>query len=120
MKTVGRMSQIRRAWSTLTGDVSIQSTVEHSKIQNVQLGQISIAMLLRRCKDVQPTNDTGNSSTDLSWLQGDSYVDEMRTAYGADMVAMLVESMGGCGRGYVMRTPGAGFADFAVQVTRRS
>ncbi|WP_223788286.1 M12 family metallo-peptidase [Marinicella meishanensis] len=65
-------------------------------------------------------NDTGNSSTDLSWLQGDSYVDELRTAYGADMVAMLVESMGGCGRGYVMRTPGAGFADFAVQVTRRS
>lgn len=64
--------------------------------------------------------DTGDSSADLSWLQADSYVDELRTAFGADMVALLVESMGGCGRGYVMRSPGPGFADFAVQVTRRS
>lgn len=65
-------------------------------------------------------NDSGDSSTDLSWVSSDSHVAQLRTAYGADMVSLLVNSMSGCGRGYVMRSPGSGFAGSAFQVTKRS
>ncbi|MFV0544320.1 MAG: M12 family metallo-peptidase [Marinicella pacifica] len=65
-------------------------------------------------------NDSGDSSADLNWLRYSAEVETLKNLYGADMTALLVESMGGCGRGYVMRNPGAGFRDWAVQVTRRS
>ncbi len=65
-------------------------------------------------------NDSSNSSTDLSWLQSSTEVEALKNLYGADLTALLVESMGGCGRGYVMRNPSPGFRDYAVQVTRRN
>ncbi len=65
-------------------------------------------------------NDTGDSSADLTWVSSNASVAALRTAYGADMVSLLVDSMGGCGRGYVMRSTGPGFAGAAFQVTRRS
>lgn len=65
-------------------------------------------------------NDTGDSSADLSWVRNDSAVNLLRDNHGADMVSLLVESMSGCGRGYVMTSPGAGFAGSAFQVTKRS
>lgn len=65
-------------------------------------------------------NDTGDAGVDLSWLRNDSAVADLRDTYGADMVALLVNTMGGCGLGYVMRSPGPGFAGSAFQVTRRS
>ncbi|WP_395376686.1 M12 family metallo-peptidase [Marinicella sp. W31] len=65
-------------------------------------------------------NDSGDSSTDLNWVRTSSQVGTIRTAFGGDMVSLLVQTMGGCGRGYVMRNPGPGFASSAVQVTRRS
>ncbi len=65
-------------------------------------------------------DDTGDSSADLSWVRSDSTVATLRTAYGADMVSLLVNSMSGCGRGYVMRSPGPGFSGSAFQVTKRS
>jgi len=64
-------------------------------------------------------NDTGDISDDLTWVRNDSNVAELRTAYGADMISLLVNT-GGCGIGYVMRHPGTGFAEFAFQVTRRN
>ncbi len=65
-------------------------------------------------------NDTGNSSTDLTWVRNDPTVAALRNNFGADMVSLLVNNMSGCGRGYVMRSPGPGFAGSAFQVTRRS
>ena len=65
-------------------------------------------------------NDTGDSSADLNWVSSDTTVAQLRTAYGADMVSLLVNSMSGCGRGYVMRSPSPGFSGAAFQVTRRS
>ena len=65
-------------------------------------------------------NDTGDSSDDLNWVRTSTQVGALRNAFGGDMVSLLVQTMGGCGRGYVMRNPGPSFASSAVQVTRRS
>lgn len=61
-----------------------------------------------------------NSSADLSWLRGNAEVAALRNRYSADMVGLITEPGSGCGVGYVMRNPGAGFAGSAFQVTRRS
>jgi uncharacterized protein YjdB len=63
-------------------------------------------------------NDSGNLSTDLNWVDSDSAVATLRNQHGADMVSLVVNS-GGCGIGYVQRSPGSGFASFAFQVTVR-
>ena len=69
---------------------------------------------------VASRHDTGDSSADLVWLRTDAGVASLRNSYGADLVSLLVEDGGGvCGRGYVMRSPGAWFADWAFQVTDR-
>jgi hypothetical protein len=65
-------------------------------------------------------NDTNDSSADLDWIRNSTEVENLKNQYGADMAGLLVNSMGGCGRGYVMRNPGPGFKDYAVQVTKRS
>jgi hypothetical protein len=65
-------------------------------------------------------NDTGNMSSDLSWLAGDAATATLRNQYGADMVSLIVANGGSsCGIGYVMRNPGPGFASSAFQVTDR-
>jgi hypothetical protein len=65
-------------------------------------------------------NDTGNSSADLSWVRNDSTVAALRDTYGADLVSLLANNIGGsCGRGYVMNNPGPGFESLAFQVTAR-
>jgi hypothetical protein len=44
----------------------------------------------------------------------------LRDQYAADLVSLIPEDGGGfCGRGYVMRNPGPGFASSAFQVTAR-
>lgn len=63
-------------------------------------------------------NDSGDLGDDLVWLRTDPEVAVLRDALRADMVSLIVESPG-CGIGYVMRSPGPGFADFAFQVTDR-
>lgn len=63
-------------------------------------------------------NDSGDLSDDLTWLRNNASVAQLRTAYGADMVSLLVNG-GGCGIGYVMRSPGPGFAGSAFQITGR-
>ena len=64
--------------------------------------------------------ETGDSSTDLSGIRSDAQAATLRNAFGGDLVALLVNSMSGCGRGYVMRNPGPGFASSAYQITRRN
>jgi len=65
--------------------------------------------------------DSGNSSTDLSWLRSDAQVAGWRNDTGADMVGMIAEFTNACGTGYLMGSPpGPGFAPNAFQVTARS
>ena len=65
-------------------------------------------------------NDSGDISSDLSWLRTDAGVAALRNQVQADMVSLLVEDApGACGVGYVMRSPSSSFASFAFQVTVR-
>ncbi|MCB1607947.1 MAG: hypothetical protein KDI71_13335 [Xanthomonadales bacterium] len=64
-------------------------------------------------------NDTGVSSNDLSWVRNDPEVAAWRNEVGADMVGLITNDLDACGRGYVMRNPGPGFAGSAFQVTAR-
>ncbi|MBM3753277.1 MAG: hypothetical protein FJW38_04780 [Acidobacteria bacterium] len=65
-------------------------------------------------------NDSGNPSADLDWVSTNANVAALRDQYGADMVSLIVSNGGGgCGIGFVMRSPGPGFADSAFQVTDR-
>lgn len=63
-------------------------------------------------------NDSGNISSDLSWLRNDPTVASLRDTHAADLVSLIVES-GGCGIGYVMRDPDPSFEEFGFQVTAR-
>ncbi|MCB1590419.1 MAG: hypothetical protein KDI56_16020 [Xanthomonadales bacterium] len=66
-------------------------------------------------------SDSGNSSTDLSWLSSDATVAQWRDELGADMVALIADDIGNtCGKGYVMRNVGSAFSASAFQVTARS
>ena len=66
-------------------------------------------------------NDSGNLNTDLNWLANDAATATLRNQAGADLVSLVVENGGGfCGVGYVMRSPGPGFANVGFQVTARS
>jgi peptidyl-Asp metalloendopeptidase len=65
-------------------------------------------------------NDSGSSATDLSWVSSNAEVAQWRNELGADMVGLISENIGSsCGRGFVMRNVGPGFASSAFQVTAR-
>jgi hypothetical protein len=63
-------------------------------------------------------NDSGNIETDLNWVTGNSTVASLRNTHSADMVSLITNNGGGyCGIAWVQRNPGAGFANYAFQVT---
>ena len=65
-------------------------------------------------------NDSGNIDSDLNWVTGNAAVAALRNTHSADMVSLITENGGGyCGIGWVQRNPGAGFANYAFQVTAR-
>ncbi|MBM4297687.1 MAG: hypothetical protein FJ143_08105, partial [Deltaproteobacteria bacterium] len=65
-------------------------------------------------------NDSGDISIDLNWVTGNATVASLRNTHGADMVSLIVSNGGGyCGIAWVQRNPGAGFANYAFQVTAR-
>ncbi len=62
-----------------------------------------------------------NASARLGTLRSDAWVRNLRDSVGADLVGLIVEDgQGGCGIGFVMRTPSASFASSAYQITARS
>jgi len=65
-------------------------------------------------------SDSLDMDADLDWLRSDSGVAALREQYAADMVSLVVDRAAYCGIGYVMRNPGANFADWAFQVTHRA
>ncbi|MBC8406352.1 MAG: hypothetical protein H8E15_14115 [Planctomycetes bacterium] len=70
-------------------------------------------------------NENGNFSTELSRLRAknDGHFDEihgMRDQYGADAVAMIVNSSQYCGIAYLMTNPSHGFESNAFSVTART
>lgn len=63
---------------------------------------------------------TASASTELGSFRSNATQQARRNALAADMVSLLVANLpSACGIGYVMRSPGAGFAGNAVQITDR-
>lgn len=68
--------------------------------------------------------ETGDFGTELDRLttDGDGYMDDvhpLRDQYGADFVAMIVDSLQYCGIAWLMTTVDVGFAPYAFSVTSR-
>lgn len=66
-------------------------------------------------------NDTGNMSSDLSWLRNDATVAALRDEHAADLVSLIVNNGGSaCGVGYLLgNTDPATFGPSGFQVTAR-
>ena len=69
--------------------------------------------------------ESGNSLTDLGRLQdsADTFMDNIHTlrdTYAADLVALLVESLDYCGRGYLMTSVSGSYAPYGFTVIKRT
>ncbi len=104
------------------GSAQIQSTIQAAvDITNTAYANSGVDVRLRLVHTQEVAyNDSGNSSTDLTFVRTDSTIQGLRNTHGADLVSMIVESNGACGIGYVQRNPGPSFAPYGVQVTTRS
>jgi hypothetical protein len=91
-------------------------------VQNVVMansGMIDVTFNLVHTRAVR-RNDSGNSLADLEWLRTDPEPMYLRDLYGADLVTLAADSLGGVsGRAYLQISPGPGFAPFAVSVVLR-
>lgn len=108
------------------GTPQIVSTIEAAIVatnQAFSASQIDAEMRLVATEEVNYA-ETNNFSTELGRLQGsgDGYLDNvhaLRTTYGADMVAMIVEGTSSCGIGYVMQNPALDYSSVMFSVTSR-
>ncbi len=107
---VGGVSQI---------EVTIQAAVDNANTAFIDSNMVARYVLVHTSEAAY--NDSGDSGLDLNWISSDPGVAALRDQYAADMVSLIPEDGGGfCGRGYVQRNPGPGFASSAFQVTARS
>lgn len=111
-----------QARSGAGGTAQIQSTIQAAiDITNTAYANSNVDAVLNLVHMQEVTyNDSGSSSTDLSFVRNDATVAALRNTHGADLVGLIVNANDACGRGYVQRSPGPSFAPFAVQVTTRS
>ncbi len=70
-------------------------------------------------------SDSGDMSADLTWIRGQmnsgtTEVGGLRNTYGADLVALVVDTGQYCGIAYVMTNVSTSFASNAASVTRRA
>ena len=97
----------------------IQAAVDASNQAFANSGVNAVYRLVRTVETTHP--DAGDIGVDLDWLRLDAGVAGLRNQVGADLVSLVVENGGGyCGVGYIMRSPGPGFAGAGFQVTARS
>lgn len=107
------------AAQNLTIQAQIQAAVDQANTAFINSNMIARYKLVHTAEVAY--NDTGNISNDLSWVTGNATVASLRNTHAADMVSLITENGGGyCGVGWVQRNPGAGFANYAFQVTARN
>ncbi|GMU42037.1 MAG: hypothetical protein IT479_00860 [Xanthomonadales bacterium] len=95
-----------------------QSAVDSANL-SYNNSQINALMRLRGVRFTARA-DSGNSSTDLSWVRNDPEVATWRDEVGADLVGMISEFSNACGQGYLMGSPpSTSFAPSAYQVSAR-
>jgi hypothetical protein len=103
-------------------EAEIQLAIDQTNIAYAN-SQIAQRLRLAYASEVDYT-ETGDSYTDLVSLQdpNDGFMDEIhgwRDTCCADVVSLWVDSIGACGRGYLMASPSGGFAPWAFNVVRR-
>jgi hypothetical protein len=107
-----------------TGDpAAIQATAQAAvDAANLAFSQSNLASRFKLVAALElDFTESGNASTDLSAFRANATVNAARDAYLADQSGLLVENGGGgCGIGYLMTSPGPGFAGSAFQVTART
>lgn len=111
-----------QARSGVGGESQIRAVVQNAvNITNSAYAnsQIDARLHLIHTQEV-PIDDSGSSGTDLVAVRTSTTVAALRDLYGADLVGLIVHRNDACGRGYVQRSPGSGFARLAFQVTTRS
>ncbi|HEV8617482.1 MAG TPA: pre-peptidase C-terminal domain-containing protein [Methylomirabilota bacterium] len=64
--------------------------------------------------------ESGNFSTDLSWVTGNATVAALRNTYGADLVSFVIEGNQFCGIAWLMTTVSTAFAGNGFSVTART
>jgi len=99
-------------------EATLQAAVDNANTSFIDSDMIARFDLVATALSTR--NDSGDMGADLSWLAGDAGVGALRNEVGADMVSLIVNSGSACGVGFVMRTPGPGFASSAFQVTART
>lgn len=104
--------------NALGGDAQAQSVAQSAiDISNTAYLNSKIRQRLRLVHSEETALTEANT---LSQLRVDAATQTVRNTHNADIVAMLVNSLGGCGIGYVMTNVGSGFAGSAYSITRRS
>jgi hypothetical protein len=104
-------------------EASIQNAVDWANTAYANSGVAARQRLVRT--QMISYADSGNMDSDLSWLRSQigsstSEVGSIRNAYGADLVALVVNSGQYCGIAYVMANVSSSFANYAASVTARS
>jgi hypothetical protein len=104
------------AGGTVQIQANIQAAVDQANTAFINSDMIA-RYFLAHTEEVSH-NDSGNIQTDLNWVTSNATVASLRNTHAADMVSLVVANGGGyCGIGWVQRDPGAGFANYAFQVT---
>ena len=98
-----------------------------SQAQNLAQSAIDItntaylnSKITQRLRLVHSEESALTEANTLSQLRSDATTQQVRNNHNADMVAMLVNTLSGCGIGYVMTNVSTGFASAAYSITRRS
>jgi hypothetical protein len=100
------------------GDTQAQNLAQSAiDITNTAYRNSKIRQRLNLVHSEQTALTEANS---LSNLRADAPTQALRNTHNADMVAMLVNSLGGCGIGYLMTSVGSGFASSAYSITLRT
>lgn len=104
--------------NALGGDAQAQALAQSAiDITNTAYINSKIRQRVRLIHSAETALTEANS---ISELRADAATQSLRNTHNADMVAMLVNSLSGCGLGYVMTSVNTGFAPSAYSITLRT
>jgi len=104
--------------NSLGGDAQAQ-TLAQNAVDATNTAYIN-SKIRQRLRLVHTEQTALTEANTLSNLRADAATQALRDTHNADMVAMLVDTLGGCGIAYVMTNVSTGFAPSAYSITRRS
>ncbi len=100
------------------GDIQAQ-TLAQNAIDATNTAYLN-SKIRQRLRLVHSEQTALTEADSLSNLRSDAATQSLRNTHNADMVAMLVNSLSGCGIGYLMNNVGTAFESFAYSITLRT